>query len=161
MLGAIKGTSPLCRSVQDREDLRSLEHVVLGHFAHRGCRCRLCEVGYDVGYWSLLGYIMNMQIWENSITSRGVLSPALWLWLSWMVRSRRARHALSPAYIASLLFLATWLSVSVVVVTSSLLPDFSLVDVSSSLHLNRLESSDMSFSIVCIRKQLPPSPRTC
>ena len=77
MLGAIKGTSPFCRSVQDREDLRSLEHVVLGHFAHRGCRCRLFEVGYDVGYWSLLGYVMNMQIWENSITSRGVLSPAL------------------------------------------------------------------------------------
>ena len=87
MLGAIKGTSPLCRSVQDREDLRSLEHVVLGHFAHRGCRCRLCEVGYDVGCWSLVGYIMNLQICENSITTHGVFSPAVWLRLSWMVVS--------------------------------------------------------------------------
>ena len=77
----------MCRSVQDREDLRCLEHVVLGHFAHRGCRCRLCEVGYDVGYWSLVGCVMNMQIWENSITSHGVFSPAVWLRLSWMVVS--------------------------------------------------------------------------
>ena len=40
------------------------------------------------------------------------------------------------------------------VATSSLLPDFSLADVSSCLHLNRLESSDMSFWIVRIRKEL-------
>ena len=40
------------------------------------------------------------------------------------------------------------------VATISLLPDFSLVDVSSCLHLNRLESSDMSFWIVRIRKKL-------
>ena len=58
-------------------------------FAHRGCRCRLCENGYDVWYWSLVGFIINMQIFGNSIASGGVFSPAVWLRLSWMVRSRR------------------------------------------------------------------------
>ena len=43
--------------------------------------------GYDVWYWSLVGYTMNMQILVNSITSHGVFSPAVWLRLSWMVVS--------------------------------------------------------------------------
>ena len=44
--------------------------------------------GYDVWYWSLVGYIVNMQMLENSIARRGVFSPAVCLRLSWMVRSR-------------------------------------------------------------------------
>ena len=63
MLGAINGFS-----VQDREDLCSLEHIVLGHFAHRSFRCRRCEVGYDVWYWYLVRYIMYMQFWWNFLT---------------------------------------------------------------------------------------------
>ena len=75
-------------------DLEGLHCESRGHFAHRGCHCRLCDDGcdahrwsdgYDVWYWSLVGYIMYM----NSISSRGVFSPAVWLRLSWMVRSRR------------------------------------------------------------------------
>ena len=43
--------------------------------------------GYDVWYWSLVGYNMNIQILGNSITSHGVFSPAVRLRLSWMAVS--------------------------------------------------------------------------
>ena len=151
MLGAIKGTSPLCRSVQDREDLRSLEHVVLGHFAHRGCRCRLFSrrLHYehaDLGEFhyesrSPFASIMIMVELDGEITQGSSCSFSCIHCFACISRdvAFRLRGRRHEFFVARLL---------------------SLVDV-SSLHLNRLESSDVSFSIVCIRKELPPSPRTC
>ena len=83
MLGAIKRIPLLCRPVQDREDLRALEHVDLEGF-HCESRVTSPTVAAAVGFAKLVmmsgiglssGTLCTCSFWRNVITSRGVLSP--------------------------------------------------------------------------------------
>ena len=101
-----------------------------GHFARCGGLCRLCEDGCDANYWVCRSYTLKaFQVVPKPTDPSSYLVAMI---LTWCESSSRASLcAFFLQWTLSLLFFASWLSVSVVVATSSLLCDFSYVHVSS------------------------------
>ena len=106
--------------------LWEFHHESRGYFARRGCLCRLCEDGFDIRCWSLVGYSLKaLQIVIGPIgISFYLVATSLW------VRSRRVSLHFLLQYIVSPLFLAEWLSVFMIVATCSWLCGLSHVVVS-------------------------------